>query len=94
MKKTDWQCRGLCLFLAAMLLLIFCVAVHDCHNPAMEDHCPVCLVLAAWKLALPALFFTTLLTLTAWGCLHTGHTEAEETAGKTTLVALKVKLSD
>lgn len=94
MKNGRGIYRGICLLLAAVLLLIFCSAGHECHSDAMDHHCPVCLILSAWKLALPGLLALTGVACFAGAALHTGDAASAHSGEKTTLVALKVKLSD
>lgn len=86
------QKRLVCLLLVIVLMAIFCSAGHDCHG-GMNEHCPVCLVLSAWKLVLPGVLALTFLACLAGLILHTVSTDADGNE-KNTLVSLKVKLSD
>ena len=81
--------RAVCL----VLLLIFCSVGHECRGETMDDHCPVCLVLSAWKLALPGLIALVGAVCLAFAALWIANREAD-CEEKATLVALKVKLSN
>ena len=78
-----------CFLLVVLLLLIFCAVGHDCQH----DECPVCMLTASFKLTLGALAFLCVRLVLQ----HIGLAEelALYAANKgSTLVALKVKLSD
>lgn len=92
MQRASWQKRILCWLLVAVLMLIFCSAGHECHG-GMNEHCPVCLVLSAWKLVLPGVLALTFFACLTGLILHTVSTDADGNE-KYTLVSLKVKLSD
>ncbi len=90
--KNSCERRWICLLLAAVLLLILCSAGHECHG-GMNEHCPVCLVLSAWKLVLPGLLAMIFFACLAELMLHAVSADAGGNE-KNTLVSLKVKLSD
>ncbi len=85
--------RAICLMLSLVLLLIFCSVGHECHGEAMDEHCPVCLILSAWKLALPGLLALAGAVCLCFTALRIARQEADREE-KATLVALKVKLSN
>lgn len=91
MKKRDLLRRGICLLVAAVLLLILCSAGHDC----VDDHCSVCQIVSAWKLIMPALALAAGVLALPIFVLFYLHGETCALLGwEATLVALKVKLSD
>ena len=90
MDRRLWCKRAICVALAVFLLLIICSAGHSCHH----DHCPVCMLTAAFRLGLGLMALALgLVFLPRFSrCLRDADPQAE--GGKGTLVALKVKLSD
>ena len=90
MNQCHWMKRTFCVALVVLLLLSFCALDHNCHR----DHCPVCLLAAAFRLTLSLIFPVFGLSF----LLQSAHFSAAHQVGATdqegTLVALKVKLSD
>ena len=90
MNKRIWLNRVICMALAVLLLLVLCVAGHDCHR----DECPVCLLTASFKLTLGLVACMFALSPVQQ---YIGFAEYDKqyVADKgSSLVTLKVKLSD
>lgn len=90
MDRRLWCKRAICVALAVFLLLIICSAGHSCHH----DHCPVCVLTAAFRLSLGLAALAPGIVLLP-GCVRCfTNLCAKAKGGASNLVALKVKLSD
>lgn len=90
MNRRLWCKRAICVALAVFLLLIFCSVGHSCHH----DHCPVCMLTAAFRLGLGVLCLTLGIVCLPPLAYRFTDVHGPKTAGFCSLVALKVKLSD
>lgn len=90
MNRRVWRKRAICVALVVFLLLIFCAATHSCDH----SHCPVCMLTAAFRLSLGLMALA--LGLVFLPCFAHRLTDlcVKAKGGDSTLVALKVKLSD
>ena len=89
MNMRIWLKRALCIGMVIFLLLIFCVAGHDCHH----DGCPVCMRAASFRLTLGLVALA--IGLFCLRCWHLMENVQRDAAGRgASLVALKVKLSN
>ena len=90
MKKRLWLKRAILIGLVVCLLLIFSSVSHSCDH----SHCPVCMLTAAFRLGLGVMALA--LGLVFLPCFVHRLTDlcVKAKGGDSTLVALKVKLSD
>ena len=90
MNRRLWCKRAICVALAVFLLLIFCSVGHSCHH----DHCPVCMLTAAFRLGLGVLCLALGIVCLPPLAYRFTDVYGPKTAGFCSLVAMKVKLSD
>lgn len=82
--------RAVCIGLVVLLLLIFCGSGHSCHHP----ECPVCLLTAAFRLSVGLAALALGFVFSPGFGHHVLGICAKAKGGASSLVALKVKLSD